>query len=81
MMDRFKDYIFDKKFTMNIFENKINIVNYIDIITLEDTRISIKYEKGILVIRGNNLSVNKLLDGEILITGDFKQIELEWWNV
>ena len=78
MLNRLKDYINDDSFKINIYKNKINIVNYLDIITLEDNRISLKYQEGMIVIKGNNLSVNKLLDNEILITGEIKSVELEW---
>ncbi len=77
MLNRLKDYINDDSFKINIYKNKINIVNYLDIITLEDNRISLKYQEGMIIIKGNNLSVNKLLDNEILITGEIKSVELE----
>lgn len=77
MLDNLRNYINDNNWRINIYNKKINIVNYIDIITLEDTRISIKYQNGILVIKGEGLSVNKMLDNEILITGDIKTLELE----
>lgn len=78
MLNRLKDYINDDSFKINIYKNKINVVNYLDIITLEESRISLKYQQGMIIIKGNNLSVNKLLDNEILITGEIKSVELEW---
>lgn len=77
MLNRLKDYINDNSFKINIYKNKINVVNYLDIITLEEDRISLKYQDGMIIIKGNNLSVNKLLDNEILITGEIKSVELE----
>ena len=77
MLNRLKDYINDDCFKINIYKNKINVVNYLDIITLEESRISLKYQQGMIIIKGNNLSVNKLLDNEILITGEIKSVELE----
>ncbi len=77
MLNRLKDYINDDSFKINIYKNKINVVNYLDIITLEESRISLKYQQGMIIIKGNNLSVNKLLDNEILITGEIKSVELE----
>lgn len=77
MFNRLKNYISDNNFRINIFENCVNIVNYIDIIILEDSRISIKYQDGIITILGNNLSVNKMLDKEMLITGNVGSIEFK----
>ena len=45
--------------------------------SLEDNRISVKYSNGTIIIKGNNLSINKLLEQEMLITGDIKSIEFE----
>lgn len=77
MFNNLRNYLDDNSWKIHIYENKINIVNYIDIIALEDNRISIKYEKSILIIKGNNLTLNKLLDQEILITGKISSLEFE----
>ena len=77
MFGNLRNYLNDYKWRIHIYDGKINIVNYIDIITLEDNRISIKYEKGTIVIKGRNLSVNKMLDSEILITGTINSVEFE----
>ena len=77
MFNNLRDYLNDNSWRINIYNGKINIVNYIDIITLEDNRISIKYESGFIIIKGKNLSVNKLLDSEILITGNICSVEFE----
>ena len=36
----------------------------------------IRYSEGVLVIKGENLIISKLLDDEILISGIIKTIEL-----
>lgn len=78
MLKRVISYVKDEEFRINIYKNKVNVVNYANIITLEDSRISLNYSKGIVVFKGDNLSINKLLDNELLITGNIKSIELEW---
>lgn len=77
MFNNLRDYLNDNSWRINIYNGKINIVNYIDIITLENNRISIKYESGFIIIKGKNLSVNKMLDSEILITGNICSVEFE----
>lgn len=69
-------YIKDNEFKINIFHNKINIVNYLEIVSLDENRVSIKYSEGNIIIKGQNLLVKKLLDQEILITGKIKLIEM-----
>jgi len=60
-----------------MFDNKVNVVNYNDIITIEKNRISLRYSRGIIIVKGCCLTLKKLLDNEILIAGDIKSVELE----
>lgn len=77
MFKNLRTFINDQDWHINIYDEEVNVVNYEDIILLEDNRISIKYKKGIIIIKGENLSVNKLLENEMLVTGKIKSIELE----
>ena len=74
MIKKIKNYLVDDKFTINIIDDKINIVNYTDIISIENERISVSNNDKIIVIKGKNLTLNKLLEKEILITGIIKLI-------
>ena len=76
MLEGLTSYIKDDEFRINIYHNKINIVNYIEIVSLQNTRVSIKYNEGSIVIKGKNLLVKKLLDKELLLTGSIKLIEM-----
>lgn len=69
-------YIKDEEFRINIYHNRINIVNYLDVISLDEDRVSIKYNEGNIVIKGEDLLVKKILDKEILIIGSIKLIEM-----
>ncbi len=69
-----KDFL-DRQFRIIILENKINIVNFIDIDAFNDNNIIVKYVDGIVSIRGDYLIISKLLDNEVLIKGFIKQIE------
>lgn len=77
MFRKIKDYVIDDRLRINIFENKINIVNYIDIVTIETERICVLSKLKKIIIKGKNLTLNKLLENEVLISGDIKSIELE----
>lgn len=77
MFDRLRNYINDDAWRVNISKNQVNIVNYLDIVLLEEEKILVKYKEGTISIIGNKLSVNKLLDSEILITGNIKCVEFK----
>ncbi len=74
-MSFLKNYILDEEFQVNYFRGKINIKNYIKINYMEDTKISISYIDGIIVVHGENLKIIKLLDNEILVDGKIEMVE------
>ena len=77
MFDRLRNYINDDSWKINISKNQVDIVNYLDIILLEEEKILVKYREGIISVVGDRLSVNKMLDSEILITGNIRCVEFK----
>ena len=77
MLNNLRNYINDSSWKINIYNGKVNIVNYLDVVSLEENRISVKYEQGMIIFKGDRLSVNKMLENEMLITGNIKSIEFE----
>jgi sporulation protein YqfC len=73
---RARNYLLDEIFNMRVLKNKIDICNYESIGYLDNDLIIINYEDGEIKIKGENLVVSKLLDDEILISGDIKNIEM-----
>lgn len=76
ILDRLTDYIYDKKMSVHIYEHKVNIVNYKEITNFNSNKIVVSYENGTITVGGNKLVVSKLMDNELLISGEIKQIEL-----
>ena len=76
-----RNYINDVEFRVNLYKDKVHIVNYTKIVTIEKSRISIGYSSVMLIIKGKDLALKKLLDDEILIKGIINSVELEWLHV
>lgn len=74
MMD---DYVNDKRYSMIYKNNKLNIINYSEIIDFSSNLISIRYEDNIYHINGDNLVISKMMDNEILITGNIDNIKFK----
>jgi len=70
-----RSYVLDNETKITILNNKINIVNYKDIGHFDSNKIVVKVENGEVVVKGQNLVVSKLMNDEILITGDYNNIE------
>lgn len=76
LINSFRNYILDEEFKINIIKNKVNVVNYTDIVNFTSKEVTIKYDGGLLLIIGNNLSISRLLIDEVLVTGNIEKIEL-----
>ena len=68
------NYINDKKFSILYKNNKLDIINYTKIMDFSDTKISIIYLDSKYIIIGTNLVISKMLEEEVLITGNIEGI-------
>ena len=75
------NYIKDNEFRMNILEDKIDIINYLDLLSMTEERISLLTPIGRIIIKGHSLTVKKLLNKEMLIVGKIQSIEMGDKNV
>ena len=70
-----RSYILETDTKITIINNKLNIMNYSDIGHFDSNKIVVKLKNKNITIKGKDLVVSKLLDNEILITGDLYNIE------
>ncbi len=71
-----RSYLLENDFKIILSNTYINILNYIEILSVSSNNIKIKYKLGIIDITGINLVIKKLLKDEILIIGIINKIEL-----
>lgn len=76
MLKSLKKFIRNDNYLISIWDNYIDINNFTDIVILEDNRIVLLIPNGKIIIKGNDISIKKLFDKEILLTGEFRSIEL-----
>lgn len=76
IINNFREYMINNEFVINIYKDKINIINYTSIGAIEDTKISVSGSNRNVLISGERLALKKLLNDEILISGVIKKIEL-----
>lgn len=77
MIRQIRNYIENKDFKIVILNNKVNVVNYKDIIKISTQLISLDSGTDIVNIKGDNLVLGKLLDDEILIVGKISSLEVK----
>ena len=73
---KIKEFINPKNLKITYLDNKLNVLNYDEIIILLDNKIILSKNNNIITITGSNLTLLKLLDNEILIKGSIKNIEV-----
>ena len=71
-------FLYDKDYFITLFDNKIYVYNYLDLIFLGETKIIIKISNFNLNIKGENLFVKQLDKKEILIEGIIKEVKREY---
>lgn len=72
---KFRDYLLERKFNINITNKYIEVLNYVSIDHFDSNLITIKYKDGNVKIKGNNLIIKRLLNDFIIIKGDINNIE------
>lgn len=76
IINRLESYLSDNEYRIILRNSGVNIVNYDEIINFFSTQISIRIKNKILIFEGNNLVITKMLDDEILITGNITNIRI-----
>ncbi len=69
-----KNFLFDFNYYIDIYENKIHVFNYIDILKLNDQEIILAMPSFTLTIKGEHFAVKRLEKREILIDGILHQV-------
>ena len=74
--ERIDNYLCDDEYKIIIKNNQINIINYNEIIDFSPVKISIKYCGKSIVIEGDNLTISKMIETEVLIIGNISLIRI-----
>jgi len=78
MLSKVKDYILDQEFRITLFENRLLAVNFIKILSLEESRVSFLTNYGRVIVKGREFTLNRLLENEVLIGGTIEQVEVSY---
>lgn len=78
MLSKVKDYILDQEFRITLFENRLLAVNFIKILSLEESKVSFLTNYGRVIVKGREFTLNRLLENEVLIGGIIEQVEVSY---
>lgn len=78
LISKLDRYLEERNYEIILKDNKINIINYKDILDFSESKISLRCDNKIINIEGKNLIISKMLDDELLITGIIFNIRINW---
>ena len=76
ILNRLDNYLSDREYKIIIKENYIDIINYDEIIDFSLNKVSIRYKDKLIIVEGKNLVITKMIDEEVLITGNITTIRI-----
>ena len=74
LIRKIDNYINDRSIKIISSNNYVNITNYNKILDFDSNNIDIELNNYNLLIKGNNLVINKMYDNELLIKGKIESI-------
>lgn len=77
MIESLKNFLEDKDYYIDIYDDKLHIFNYKKLLKLSDNNINLKLENFILEITGDNLRINSMNNTEILISGNINIVRIQ----
>ena len=77
IINNLRNFLEDKEYYIDIFDNKLHAFNYIKLLNLSDKEIDLKFDNFILEISGINLKVNEMNNTEILISGTINNVRIK----
>lgn len=69
-----KNFLMDYDYYIDIYENKVHVFNYIDILKLTDEEILLSMPQFTLKLVGSSFAVKRLEKREILIEGTLEDL-------
>lgn len=69
IFDRMNNYLLDREFKVEVFSNNVHIINFEELLDFNNKEVKVKHNKKIVVVKGKDLVVTKMVEDEILITG------------
>ncbi len=81
MFSKLRNYVKQDETKLYYIRNKLNIINYKNILVFENNKILVECLDDILEVKGEDLVINKLLNDELLIEGKIISISFRGYNV
>lgn len=78
IFNNMKSFLYEQNYSINLYNNKLYIFNYILLPKFNDKEINVKFEKFNIAITGKNLKITKMEKKELLIEGIINNINFNY---
>lgn len=75
MLDIIKHYLKNENYFITLYKDCVYLYKYLEIIKFTNNLISVKFDKFIVNIIGENLSIKRMEKIELLIKGNIMKVE------
>jgi len=77
IISNIKTFLYDKNYFVNIFDDKIHVFNYSNLVELNDTEIILAMKDFHLEMKGKNLHVIRMAASELMIKGTIDSLRFK----
>ena len=78
MKDNLINFLYDKKYFINIYDEFIHVFNYRQLVSISSKKIVLKMKTFKIEVTGDNLFITRMLPNEILIKGIIGKVEFSY---
>ena len=76
LISKLDRYLENKYYEIILKDSSVNIINFSEIIDFSMNKISIRCDNKIINVEGKNLIISKMLDDELLVTGNISNLRI-----
>ena len=76
MKDTLANFLYDKEYLINIYDNFIHVFNYKELENLNDSKITLRLNNFKVELKGSELFIIKMNKNELLIKGEILNLGL-----
>ena len=76
LISKLDRYLENKNYEIILKDSSVNIINFSEIIDFSMNKISIRCDNKIINVEGKNLIISKMLDDELLVTGNISNLRI-----
>ena len=76
LISKLDRYLENKNYEIILKDSSVNIINFSEIIDFSMNKISVRCDNKIINIEGKSLIISKMLDDELLVTGNISNLRI-----